>query len=72
MNQSEKESMLKFQPVYPSDINRGLTFHQSLILNLSRNPDITNKKDQSAGAIARHINDVADRIIEEMIRKGEK
>lgn len=51
MSQNEKESA-------------GLTFYQSLILSLAKNPDITNKTDQSALAIAMHINDVAARIIQ--------
>ena len=75
MNQKEKESALKNQPVHPSDTgvgsNQGLTFYQSLILSLARNPDVTNKKDQSALAIAMHIKDVADRVIEQMSKDGE-
>lgn len=69
MTQNEKESVLKSMRVYPSTEiydDKGLTFYQSLILNLSRNPDITNKKDQSESSIAHHIKAVADKLIELM------
>jgi len=72
MNQSEKETALKMQPVHPSNedevgSNQGLNFYQSLILSLAKNEQITGKREVNAMSTALYITDVANQIIKVMI-----